>query len=153
MFQNWCQVRFGVMGLYKSHATASSRTMAHLASTRAFPQPAATATLTATVNSVVEGEIKLLLHPVIHKASMNCPNIALYVEELRSDKSVPPAMPFGARATGVMGSIGMGIDKSDIRNVIQNGVPENILSWAQELRCRRDGKNATTTILYRKSDL
>ena len=48
----------------------------------------------------------------------------------------------------------MGIDKSDIRHVIRNGVPENILSWAQELgRCGRDGKNATATILYCKSDL
>ena len=27
----------------------------------------------------------------------------------------------------------MGIDKADIRNVIRNGVPENVLSWAQEL--------------------
>ena len=48
----------------------------------------------------------------------------------------------------------MGIDKSDIRHVIRNGVPENILSWAQELgRCGRDGQSATATILYRKSDL
>ena len=49
---------------------------------------------------------------------------------------------------------GMGINKSDIRHVIRNGIPENMLSWAQELgRCGRDGKNATATIFYRKSDL
>ena len=30
-------------------------------------------------------------------------------------------------------SIGMGIDKPDIRNIIRYGVPENICSWAQEL--------------------
>ena len=52
--------------------------------------------LTATANSVVEDEIKILLrHPVIQKASMNRPNIALNVEELGSDKSVSPAMQFG----------------------------------------------------------
>lgn len=34
--------------------------------------------LTATANLVVEYEIKLLLrHPVVYKASMNCPNITL----------------------------------------------------------------------------
>ena len=59
-------------------------------------------------------------------------------------------MQFGTRASGVMRSIAMGIVKSDIRNVIQNGVPENILSWAQELGEGVDGmeKNATATILY-----
>ena len=37
----------------------------------------------------------------------------------------------------------MGINKSNIRHVIQNGVPENILSWAQELgRCGYGGKIA-----------
>ena len=51
-------------------------------------------------------------------------------------------------------AFGMGIDKSDIRNVIRNGVPESILSWTQELgRAGRDGKQACATILYRKSDL
>ena len=61
--------------------------------------------LTATANSVVEDEIKILLqHPVIQKASMNHPNVALYVEELESDKSVPPAMQFGTRASEIMGS-------------------------------------------------
>ena len=48
-------------------------------------------------------------------------------------------MQFGTRASGVMRSIAMGIVKSDIRNVIQNGVPENILSWAQELGEGVDG--------------
>ena len=170
--------------------------------------------LTAKANSVVEDEIKILLrHPVIEKASMDRPNIALYVDELESDKSFPPEMEFGTRASEIVGSsaaivytdfitdigpivsslsengiqavgyhgemdtysrhesylqwksgeaqaivatkaFGMGIDKSDIRHVIRNGVPENMLSWAQELgRCGRDGKNATATILYRKSDL
>ena len=45
----------------------------------------------------------------------------------------------------------MGIDMSDIRHVIRNGVPENILSWAQELGTRKvwtGWKNATATILY-----
>ena len=61
--------------------------------------------LTAKANSVVEDEIKILLrHPVIEKASMNCPNIALYVEELESDKSVPPAMEFGTRVSKIIGS-------------------------------------------------
>ena len=61
--------------------------------------------LTAAANSVVEDEIKILLrYPVIEKASMNHPNIALYVEELESDKSVPPAMQFGTRASEIMGS-------------------------------------------------
>ena len=59
--------------------------------------------LTAAANSVVEDEIKILLrYPVIEKASMNHPNIALYVEELESDKSVPPAMQFGTRASEIM---------------------------------------------------
>ena len=61
--------------------------------------------LTATANSVVEDEIKIFLrHPVIQKASMNRPNIALNVEELGSDKSVSPAMKFGTRASEIMGS-------------------------------------------------
>ena len=46
------------------------------------------------------------------------------------------------------------IDKSNIHNVIRNGVPESILSWTQELgRAGRDGKQACATIIYRKSDL
>ena len=48
----------------------------------------------------------------------------------------------------------MGIDKADIRNVIHNGVPENVLSWAQELgRAERDGQQACATILYRRNDI
>ena len=59
-----------------------------------------------------------------------------------------------AQAIVATKAFGMGIDKSDIRHVIRNGIPENMLSWAQELgRCGRDGKSATATILYRKSDL
>ena len=48
----------------------------------------------------------------------------------------------------------MGIDKPDIRNVIRNGVPENMLAWVQELgRAGRDGKQAYATILYRRTDI
>ena len=48
----------------------------------------------------------------------------------------------------------MGIDKHDIRHVIRHGVPESMLSWAQELgRAGRDGNQACATILYRKSDI
>ena len=51
-------------------------------------------------------------------------------------------------------AFGMGIDKANIRHVIRNGVPESMLSWAQELgRAGRDGKQACATILYRKSDI
>ena len=51
-------------------------------------------------------------------------------------------------------AFGMGIDKPDIRHVIRNGVPESVLSWAQELgRAGRDGNQACATILYRKSDV
>ncbi len=51
-------------------------------------------------------------------------------------------------------AFGMGIDKADIRNVIHNGVPENVLSWAQEIgRAGRDGKQACATILYCRSDI
>ena len=45
----------------------------------------------------------------------------------------------------------MGIDKANIRHVIRNGVPESILSWAQELG--RAGHQACATILYWKSDI
>ena len=61
-----------------------------------------------------------------------------------------------AQAVVATKAFGMGIDMSDIRHVIRNGVPENILSWAQELGTRKvwtGWKNATATILYRKSDL
>ena len=45
-------------------------------------------------------------------------------------------------------------DKANIRHVIRNGVPESVVSWAQELgRAGRDGKPATATVLYRKTDL
>ena len=51
-------------------------------------------------------------------------------------------------------ALGMGIDKPDIRNVIRNGVPENMLAWVQELgRAGRDGKKACATILYRRTDI
>ena len=51
-------------------------------------------------------------------------------------------------------AFGMGIDKPDIRHVIRSGVPESILSWAQELgRAGRDGQQACATILYRRSDI
>jgi len=51
-------------------------------------------------------------------------------------------------------AFGMGIDKENIRHVIRNGVPESMLSWAQELgRAGRDGHQASATILYRKSDV
>ena len=51
-------------------------------------------------------------------------------------------------------AFGMGIDKSDIRHVIRNGVPESVISWAQEFgRAGRDGLPSTATILYRKKDM
>ena len=51
-------------------------------------------------------------------------------------------------------AFGMGIDKPDIRHVIRNGVPESMLSWAQELgRAGRDGIQACATILYHKTDM
>lgn len=52
-------------------------------------------------------------------------------------------------------AFGMGIDKGDIRHVIQNGVPENLISWVKEFGCAgRDGQHSTATIiLYRKSDI
>ena len=51
-------------------------------------------------------------------------------------------------------AFGMGIDKPDIRHVVRSGVPESILSWAQELgRAGCDGQQACATILYRRSDI
>ena len=51
-------------------------------------------------------------------------------------------------------AFGMGIDKPDIRHVVRNGVPESLLSWAQELgRAGRDESQACATILYHKSDI
>ena len=51
-------------------------------------------------------------------------------------------------------AFGMGIDKHDIRHVIRNGVPESILSWAEELgRAGRDGSQACAILLYHKTDM
>ena len=51
-------------------------------------------------------------------------------------------------------AFGLGINKADIRHVIRNGVPESMLSWAQELgRAGRDGYQATATIIYQQSDI
>ena len=51
-------------------------------------------------------------------------------------------------------AFGMGIDKSNIRHVIRNGVPESVISWTQEFgRAGRDGLPSTATIMYRKSDV
>lgn len=45
-------------------------------------------------------------------------------------------------------AFGMGVDKNNIRYVIRNGVPESIVSWAQESgRAKRDGLASTATIL------
>ena len=51
-------------------------------------------------------------------------------------------------------AFGMGINKPDIRHIVRNGVPENILSWVQELgRAGRDGKESWATILFSKGDV
>lgn len=51
-------------------------------------------------------------------------------------------------------AFGIGIDKTDIRNLIRNGVPESMISWTQELgRAERDGAQANAVMLYRKTDI
>ena len=48
----------------------------------------------------------------------------------------------------------MGINKRDVRHIVRNGVPESIISWAQELgRAGRDGLPSTTTILLTREDI
>ena len=57
--------------------------------------------LTATANSFIEDDIKLLLRPIVHKASMNRPNVYLNVEELPTDRAILPALQFASRAAEI----------------------------------------------------
>ena len=62
--------------------------------------------LTATAIPDVEEELKnaVLRNLVIHKVSMNHPNIVLHVEELAADNESANAMQFSARAAEIIQS-------------------------------------------------